>query len=434
MIRLFPARRRAERFDSLVEGDPLVRGGRDDVDRATSELLELVGALRSTPEQHARPEFVADLRERLMLAAATELKAAAGAARERDEVARLTVKPGRTRREHRVGIALGAVAIIGATGSMAVASQGAIPGDPLYPVKRAIESTETGFSVGDDSKGQTILGNASGRLDEVGELTGRSKPDAALITSTLNTFSDQATQAGDLLMSDYEQTGHRASIQRLQTFTAASMGTLSELEPAVPAAAHDALAHAAEVVLAIDSAADNVCPDCGEPLTELPPQLASGPLSAPDEATDTSAGGELPGAGQPSQSPPPTRHHGGKGNLGTSGLNPPETPITLPTELPTTPSDAASDPGDVHPSAGGTAGGTGGNQSGNQSGGQNGGKGGKGGPSAPASNPVDLSPVTGAVGDVVTGVVEGVTGVVTGLTGGLLGALLGTPTPGADGN
>ena len=141
-----------------------------------SDLLEVVSSLRSVPEPLARPEFVADLRERLMLAAATELTPVPASARERDDVARLTIKPVRTRRERRVGIALGAVAILGATTSMAVASQGAIPGDALYPVKRAIENTQAGFSVGDDSKGETVLGNASTRLDEVGKLTKKDGP------------------------------------------------------------------------------------------------------------------------------------------------------------------------------------------------------------------------------------------------------------------
>ena len=138
---------------------------------ATSDLLELVSALRSVPEPQARPEFVADLRERLMLAAATELTPVPTAPASATTSRGSRSSPARTRRERRVGIALGAVAIIGATTSMAVASQGAIPGDALYPVKRAIENTQAGFSVGDDAKGETILGNASTRLDEVGKLT-----------------------------------------------------------------------------------------------------------------------------------------------------------------------------------------------------------------------------------------------------------------------
>ena len=56
---------------------------------------------------------------------------------------------------------------------MAVAAQSALPGDALYPLKRAIENAETGFSVSDEAKGSTILGNASGRLDEVDALDPR---------------------------------------------------------------------------------------------------------------------------------------------------------------------------------------------------------------------------------------------------------------------
>ena len=56
MSPLFPAQRRAEHFDSLLEG-----ARRDDLDPRTSELLELVGALRAAPAPEARPEFVADL-------------------------------------------------------------------------------------------------------------------------------------------------------------------------------------------------------------------------------------------------------------------------------------------------------------------------------------------------------------------------------------
>ncbi len=420
MTSLFPARRRAERFDSMVEG-----GRRDDVDRATSDLLELVGALRSAPEPQARPEFVADLRERLLLAAESEL-ATVTPARERDTVSLLTVKPSRTRRERRVGIALGAAAILGATTSMAVASQGAIPGDALYPVKRAIENTQTGFSVGDDSKGETILGNASGRLDEVDTLTHQSHPDAELVTETLNTFSDQATDAADHLMSDYEQHGHQQSIVQLHQFTAQSMAELGELEGVIPAEAHDALLQAAQSVFAIDAAAVNLCPDCGDGLTEIPAQVLAGATTAPgDEATDTVAGGELPGtevsSGDPGADPTDAAHgNAGKGHGSPSGLNPPETPIQIPPNTGNT-GDVTTGPGDGLPAGGtdattGAPGTTGGTDSVTGGGGKDG-KGGKGG----VKHPVDLTPVTTpvttTVTEVVTGVVSGVAGLLNGLTG-----------------
>jgi uncharacterized protein DUF5667 len=415
MSPLFLARRRAERFDSMVEG-----GRRDDVDRSTSDLLELVSALRSAPEPRARPEFVADLRERLMTAAATELVTTTPT-RERDAVERLTIKPARTRRERRVGIALGAVAILGATTSMAVASQGAIPGDVLYPVKRAIENTQAGFSVGDDAKGGTILGNASGRLDEVDELAHQSQPNAELVTETLDNFSSQAAEAGDLLMSDYEQHGHEQSIEQVHAFTDQSIGALSELEAVIPPEAHDALLNAAQVVLTLDAAAQNVCPDCGEGVTEVPSQLLAGAASALTGATDSLAGGQLPGTDPPSAGSPGVdqpQDNGDKVHELPSGLNPPETPIQLPPPS----SDATGLGGLLGGATGTTGGGTGTSGAGTgTTGGSTGGNGGNGGGKGGKHHPVDLAPVTApvteTVDEVVTGVVEGVTGLLNGLTG-----------------
>jgi hypothetical protein len=411
MTPLFPARRSAERFDSLVEG-----GRRDDVDPATSDLLELVGALRSVPEARARPEFVADLRDRLMLAAATELEPVQ-TARERDDVERLTVKPARTRRERRIGVGLAAVAIIGATTSMAVASQSAIPGDALYPLKRAIENTEAGFSRGDDAKGQAILGDASVRLEEVDKLSHKKDPDAKLVTQTLNTFADQATDAGDHLLSDYEQNGDEQSIEQLHAFNEQSITALSDLSTVIPQSAHDALVNAAQVVMTIDAAAENLCPDCGTGITEVPGQLLADAATALSGLTGTQAGGELTGANPSASSQP---GNGGKGSSAVSGLNPPETPIQVPPQ----PSESSGALGGLLPPVGsggqsGTSGtGTGsGTSTGTGTGSGNGGKGGKG-----HHAPVDLTPVTQPVTEtvdqVVNGVVQGVNGLLNGLLGG----------------
>ena len=337
MTPLFPARRSAERFDSLVEG-----GRRDDVDRTTSDLLELVSTLRSVPDPQARPEFVADLRERLLIAAEAELTPVPAAARQRDDVARLTIKPVRTRHERRVGIALGAIAIIGATTSMAVASQGAIPGDALYPVKRAIENTEAGFSVGDDAKGETLMGNASERLDEVDELShrGGGSHEAELVTKTLKDFTQQFTDASNSLIADFEANGNEESIGQIHENAEDSVGMLSGLDGVVPPAAHEALIDAAGAVIAIDSQALNLCPDCGPGLLDVPSTLLAGASNTVNGLTGVLAGGELPGTSPPSADPTgasqPQHQNGGKGHGRPSGMNPPETPI----ELPTQPSDA----------------------------------------------------------------------------------------------
>lgn len=392
MTPLFTARRSAERFDALVEGV------RHDADTSSADLLELVGALRSMPEPQARPEFVADLREQLLVAARSELVAPAPGSRD-DVATRLTIAPRRTHRERRVGVALGAVAIIGATTSMALASQSALPGDALYPIKRAIENTQAGFRVGDDAKGETILDNASGRLDEVDQLTRRANPDAELVGNTLDTFSDQATEAGDLLLSDYEHNGHEESIQSLQAFTSQSMNILGGLEQSIPASAEDALLNAAQVLFTIDAAADQVCPDCGAGITSIPPQLVASGTDALDDAVQSLAGGELPGTVAPSNDATGggNQHpaNGGKGGR-PSTLNPPETPVSVP-PVTVDPNDITDDIDDVLPTAGTNTGGGGG---------------GNGGKHKP--KPVDT--VTDTVNDVVNGVVDGVNEVLDGLS------------------
>ena len=404
MTPLFLARRRAERFDSLVEG-----GRRDDVDRATSDLLELVGALRAVPDAEPRPEFVAGLRERLMTAAETELVPVAKAPA-RDDVARLTLTPTRTRRERRIGVALGAAAIIGASASVAVASQGAIPGDALYPVKRAIENTQAGFRVSDDAKGESILGNASTRLDEVDELTQQPDPNAQLVTQTLNTFSAQATDAGHHLMSSYEQNGDPQAIKDLHGFAHQSIDSLNALEAVIPPQARPALLAAAAAIADLDSQASNLCPDsvCGAPLTELPSGLMADAAPTTGSAADA-AGNAV--AGQATGTPTTAaghQHNGGKGSGQVSGLNPPETPI----ELPPASAGSTTGVGSLLPTAGPAAGGTPASGGGtNTSGGGHHGHGGK-------NAPVDLAPVTDTVNQVVTGAVDGVNGLLNGLTGG----------------
>lgn len=261
----FTAQRRAEEFDAIVEGTSAY----DASDPRTTELLELVGALRATPQVSARPEFVASLRERLMAEAATALVP--------DDVSRLTLPQRRPTRERRVAAVVGSIAIVGASTSLAVASQSALPGDSLYPIKRAIEQAHTGLSVGEGSKGSTMLANASDRLAEVDALTRQDGlGDETRIAETLNAFTEQATEASDLLLADYAHSGSSSSIARLRDFASSSLAQLAALEPLVPVEARDELIRAAGVLTTIDTEAALRCPDCGGAgIASIPAELAS---------------------------------------------------------------------------------------------------------------------------------------------------------------
>ncbi|GAB6985207.1 DUF5667 domain-containing protein [Nocardioides pyridinolyticus] len=260
----FTAHRRADEFDALVEGTATAEAASRDRD-----LLELVGALRSTPEIHARPEFVADLRGLLMAEAETALLPA--------DTSRLRLPERRPRRERRLAAVVGGLAVVGATTSVAVAAQSALPGETLYPIKRVIEGAHTGLAVGEANKGTTVLANASDRLTEVVALTHRDGvADDLRIAQTLNTFTDQATQASDLLLADYAHSGNESSIVALNDFSASSLDRLAALEPYIPAEARDELIRAAQTLDTIGTEATASCPSCGgSPIDSIPPVFAA---------------------------------------------------------------------------------------------------------------------------------------------------------------
>lgn len=272
--------RRADDFAALVEQSST--GAMSDAGSAGAgrdrdgQLLELVGALRGVPDPQPRPEFVADLRGRLMAEAETALAPL--------DVAKLKLPARRTTRERRIAAIVGGLAIAGATTSVAVAAQSALPGESLYPIKRVIESAHIGLSLGEERKGSTELANASRRLDEVTALTQDSGlGDDERIARTLATFTTQATEGADLLLADYASTGRASSIATLRDFASSSMDRLIELEPQIPYVARDELVAAANTLAQIDAEAEQQCATCGgTPITSIPLPFAAETIDLPD--------------------------------------------------------------------------------------------------------------------------------------------------------
>lgn len=265
------AQRRADDFDTLVEQSSTsgTSSARD------AQLLELVGALRGVPDPQPRPEFVADLRSRLMAEAETALVPV--------DLDRLKLPARRTSRERRMAAIVGGLAIAGATTSVAMAAQSALPGESLYSIKRVIESAHTGLSLGEASKGSTELANASSRLDEVAGLTQDGDlGDDERIARTLGTFTEQATAGADLLLADYASTGRESSIATLRDFASSSMDQLVELEPQIPYVARDELIAAANTLAQIDAEAEQECASCGgTPITSIPLPFAAETIDLP---------------------------------------------------------------------------------------------------------------------------------------------------------
>lgn len=314
-------RRRSQQFHELVEGTSA------GAERSSSyaELLDVVGALRSVPAPVADPAFVDSLRERLLDEARTVLVAAAEEQAEADERLRLRSPAPRTRRRNRrIAAGLSGAVLVGASGTMALAAQTALPGEALYPLKRGIESAHAQLTFERAARGRVLLDNAGTRLDEVAELS-RTGADGEEVGRTLDAFTHEALAGSDLLIADYQATGDRSSITSVRTFAATGMARLRLLQSAVPADSVEQLLQSAQALDQVQQAASQACADCpGPSVTAVPPVLQQ----AAEAAADSWLVAQPPGAGH--------RHRGGSAPGGVQlpqvGGSLPPASVTDPTQ------------------------------------------------------------------------------------------------------
>lgn len=321
MSPVFATKRRAEEFHDLVEhstGSP---------DPRYADVLGLVAQLRAIEQPEPRAEFTASLREELMVAAESLLVPSR-------DTQRLTLPPRRSARDRRLAAFVGGIAVVGATSSLAVASQSALPGEMLYPLKQVLESAGTGAHLSDEARGESMLSRATDRLAEVTALTRTGDlTDGPAIEQTLASFSDQSLQASELLLGDPTASGDEKAVQELRDFTSTSMDSLAQLEALLPAEARDELQHAAEVLAEIDAAAAEACPSCRGGIADIPANLLSAgriadpvvvdevvpsPVVAAEEPKD----GRGPRSGGAKQSDGGTAGGGNGGNGDGGGLLP----------------------------------------------------------------------------------------------------------------
>ncbi|MDT9594797.1 DUF5667 domain-containing protein [Nocardioides zeae] len=335
MIPLPTARRRAEEFDAAVSAPAGGPSAGSPSTRPDGELLALVAALREEAGSAPAPrtDFVDDLRSRLMAEADTVLVPITA-----DDEQRLRLQeraPSATRRQRRVAAVAAAVVISGASTTMAYAAQDALPGDPLYGVKRTLEGARGSISLTDASKGQVTLRHAEQRLAEVQGLVARDdSASAAQVSDALTTFSEQAEEAGDLLLAAAVSDGSDRPATALRDFVRRSVATLDEIEPDLAGRDRDALGRAVSTLSSLDGRALDVCPTCGSSaVLDLPAALAATEdlfllgmgtdvpeLPALDEASDLPPG-SVTGNGsvaQPGASPETTAPDPGAGSGGSN--------------------------------------------------------------------------------------------------------------------
>jgi hypothetical protein len=178
-------RRRAERFAQLLDE---ANGGRrhhvrsrHDDDELTSLVAFGKRVCDTSPAAPLDPDFRSALRASLMAAAeregigSTAIEERAGrpfwrqsAAAGLSPAARAQQNRRRARRTIVVTVAAGAIAVSG----MSAASEGALPGDALYGMKRSTERAQLALTSSDLSRGQLFLEFARTRLAEAEAVRG----------------------------------------------------------------------------------------------------------------------------------------------------------------------------------------------------------------------------------------------------------------------
>jgi len=291
MVELFPERRRAEVFARALDGHAAP------TDARLQALLDTAARLAAVPLVQPREQFRDSLRARLMEAAAAELTARPVTTPETPPApgrhAVVTDNPRAARRRRRlVALATGMVLIGGGAG-VAAASEQALPGEVLYPVKRSLESAGVVFARGDAAEGRALLERASTRLDEVETLSASLAADGsrsngagtAGLQAALTDFATDASTGGSRLLQSYSQTGDPADLRALRDFAADSHRVLSGLAGTLPPSAQPSLAAADDTLVALDGMALRACPDC----TVAPPLhgLPTSPVNLPDLPADS---------------------------------------------------------------------------------------------------------------------------------------------------
>jgi hypothetical protein len=297
-------RRRADEFAAVVDG---VRAP-DDVSAETREFFAIVAGLRDVETPSMRADFAADLRERLMAAAPTALAELAPPIRAREASGKETRLVDDSWRARSLQVATTTLLVCATAGGVAAASQSALPGDPLYQVKRGLEWVQVVTAGSDQDRGDVLLNQASERLAEAERLA-ISRPDdprtSSLISSTLDDFEQQATDGSNALVDDYRADGDPASIVEVREFADDSSTQLDDLGRLVPPDVQRDVVDAAGVLTNIDGRARDACETCSalEPL-----QLSSGlsQLAATTQGVLDVLPGELGSAtgGDGGQQPP----------------------------------------------------------------------------------------------------------------------------------
>jgi len=224
-------RRAADRFALLVDTD---RTATDD-DRelvALAALARELAPLGASPAAAPDAGFRADLRQRLLLAAAERVTELPAQRRDGSYVERAPAH--RPKRLRDAVVTVLAVSLIAGTGA-AVASSRALPGDALYGLKRGLEQAQLALAFSDLAQGRELLEQADARLGEAERLaasaTAGSPATQAELGRALGAWKEATTAGAGELTLAYRETGDPEALQVLSRFVEDQQVRLRDLLP-----------------------------------------------------------------------------------------------------------------------------------------------------------------------------------------------------------
>ncbi len=243
-----------------------------------------------------RPDFQSSLRTSLLMEASTALV---------PDPSRPAPTPERTVRlvpRRRMAAASAVIATALGLGGVTSASASTIPGDTLYPVKRAAERVELAFHRDLADRGAFKLELAERRLDEARELSKRGSDDMA--AESVREFQEAAADGEADLVEAFRNEGDTGSVALLNQFTQRTEPRLDALAAELPAESAAAVDEAKESVQAIGSRTEELQEPTGpaESPGTYEPEPAPEPEPEPEPAEPPSDPA-VPAPSSPSTSP-----------------------------------------------------------------------------------------------------------------------------------
>ncbi len=203
-------------------------------------LLKIALAIEPPPEVSPSPTFKARARARLLAQIHAQRPVTKGR-----RLRYISWTP-RERRFSMVAIVIAIIVALAAIGGGTVyASQDALPGDVLYPVKTTIEDARLFFAFSDEAKAGTYLAIAGTRLDELSRLPGER---SRFVERLMERYRYNLERGLDFAEQRIEQGGNASGLlARFQERLAHHQEVLQTVYEQVPEEAQPAIEHAINV-------------------------------------------------------------------------------------------------------------------------------------------------------------------------------------------